>query len=45
LSLPPEATLRDVIRANAGHIRYVTLDDDRVLRDIDTPEDYQNINR
>ncbi|HZY42255.1 MAG TPA: nucleotidyltransferase family protein [Anaerolineae bacterium] len=45
LSLPPEATLRDVIRANADHIRYVTFDDDSVLRDIDTPEDYQNINR
>jgi CTP:molybdopterin cytidylyltransferase MocA len=34
LSLPPEATLCDVIR-----------DDDGVLRDIDTPEDYQKINR
>lgn len=45
LALPPEASLRDVIRANAEHIHYVTFDDDRVLRDIDTPEDYQNINR
>ena len=43
LSLPPEATLRDVIRANADHIRYITFDDDSVLRDIDTPKDYQEI--
>ena len=35
--------LRDVIRANADHIRYVTFSDDSVLRDIDTPEDYQKI--
>jgi molybdenum cofactor cytidylyltransferase len=40
LALPPEAALRDVIRANAGHTRYVTFDDDCVLRDMDTPEDY-----
>ncbi|MBP7689412.1 MAG: nucleotidyltransferase family protein [Thermoflexales bacterium] len=45
LALPPEASLRDVIRANADHICYITFDDDSVLRDIDTPEDYQNINR
>ena len=44
LALPPEASLHDVIRANADHIRYITFDDDSVLRDIDTPEDYQNIN-
>ena len=43
LSLPPDATLRDVIHANADHIRYVTFDDDSVLRDIDTPEDYLNL--
>jgi molybdenum cofactor cytidylyltransferase len=45
LALPPEAALRDVIRAHAGHIRYITCDDDSVLRDMDTPEDYQNVNR
>ena len=43
LALPPAATLRDVIRANADHIRYVTFADDSVLRDIDTPEDYQGL--
>ncbi len=43
LALPPEASLRDVIRAHADHIRYITFDDDSVLRDIDTPEDYQNL--
>lgn len=45
LALPPEASLRDVIRAHADHIHYITFDDDSVLRDIDTPEDYQNISR
>jgi molybdenum cofactor cytidylyltransferase len=43
LSLPPAATLRDVIRAHTDHIRYVTFEDDSVLRDIDTPEDYQSL--
>ncbi len=45
LALPPEASLRDVIRANADHIHYILFEDDSVLRDIDTPEDYQNIQR
>ncbi len=45
LALPPEASLRDVIRAHADHMRYIVFDDDSVLRDIDTPEDYRNINR
>lgn len=43
LALPPEASLRDVIRVNESHIRYVLCDDDSVLRDIDTPEDYQEV--
>ena len=41
LALPPHATLREVIRANADRIHYVNVDDDSVLRDIDTPDDYQ----
>jgi molybdenum cofactor cytidylyltransferase len=41
LALPPEASLRDVIRANEARLRYVLCDDDSVLRDIDTPEDYR----
>lgn len=43
LALPPEASLRDVIRAHSDRIRYIVFDDDSVLRDIDTPEDYQNL--
>jgi len=43
LALPPEASLRDVIRANEARIHYVLFEDDSVLRDIDTPEDYQEI--
>ncbi len=41
LSLPPTATLRDFIHVNEVKIRYVEVDDDSVIRDIDTPEDYQ----
>ncbi len=42
-SLPKEATLRDLIRANEDRIRYVVVDNDSILRDIDTPEDYQEL--
>ena len=40
LAAPAEATLRDVIQAHADRIRYVEVESDSVLRDIDTPEDY-----
>jgi molybdenum cofactor cytidylyltransferase len=45
LARPPEATLRDVIRANELRIRYVVAADDSVLHDMDTPEDYEQVNR
>lgn len=45
LALPPQAMLRDLIHAHAEHIRYVIVDDDSVLRDIDTPDDYQAVLR
>ncbi len=41
LDLPYEAAPRDVIEANADEIAYVTVDNDSVLRDVDTPEAYE----
>lgn len=40
LGLGPEATLRDIVRAHAGDVLEVEIDDPDILRDIDTPEDY-----
>jgi molybdenum cofactor cytidylyltransferase len=41
LDLPADAAPRDLIRANEQEIYHVVVDTDTVLRDIDTPEDYQ----
>lgn len=43
LTLPAEQTLRDVIRGHAECIRYVNVDSDVILRDMDTPEDYAGL--
>jgi len=43
LSLPSTATLRDFIRSHEDRIRYVEIDSDSVLKDVDTPEDYQEL--
>ncbi len=40
LSLPQESTLRDVIQVSEDHIRYVVVENDSVLREMDMPEDY-----
>ena len=40
LALPETATLRDFIRAHDDQIRYVVVETDSVLKDLDTPEDY-----
>jgi molybdenum cofactor cytidylyltransferase len=45
LASPAEATLRAVINARAECIRYVEVESDSVLRDIDTPEDYEQAMR
>ncbi len=45
LELAPEAQARDVIRRHRGRTRYVDVDDPAVLRDIDTPADYQELLR
>jgi CTP:molybdopterin cytidylyltransferase MocA len=41
LALPPEASARQVMAAHAAEIVYLAASDDRVLMDMDTPEDYQ----
>lgn len=43
LALPETASLRDFIRAHEDHIRYVVVDTDSVLQDLDTPEEYQRL--
>jgi molybdenum cofactor cytidylyltransferase len=40
LALPAGGSARDVLAAHAGHTRYVDCNDDRLLVDMDTPEDY-----
>jgi len=41
LALPPESTARAVMSAHEHEIAYVQAADDRVLMDMDTPEDYE----
>ncbi len=42
LDLPEDGSLRDVIYAHAEQIAYVAVDTDSVLRDVDTPQDYDD---
>jgi len=41
MALQPPRTLRDVLTAQPERILYVPVDTDSVLRDLDTPADYQ----
>jgi molybdenum cofactor cytidylyltransferase len=41
LAVPDSGTARAVMTAHAGEIVHLDADDDRVLMDMDTPEDYQ----
>lgn len=43
LALSPNSILRDFIRAHEDRIRYVEVNSDSVLRDMDTLEDYNNL--
>jgi molybdenum cofactor cytidylyltransferase len=42
LSLPRDDNLRSVLRARNTHVHWVVVDTASVLRDIDTPADYQH---
>ena len=39
-ALRPSASLRDYLRHRSSDIRYVVVDDEGVVRDVDHPEDY-----
>jgi molybdenum cofactor cytidylyltransferase len=41
LNLPFDRSLRDVMNAYKDETAYVVTDDDNILRDMDTPEDYR----
>jgi molybdenum cofactor cytidylyltransferase len=41
LSIPEDKNLRSVLRARSTHVHWVVVDTASVLRDIDTPADYQ----
>ena len=43
LALPETVTLRDFIRAHEDQIRYVVVETDSVLKDVDTPEEYEDL--
>lgn len=41
LNLPSEKTLRDFINAHAHEISYLNVETEDILKDLDTPEDYE----
>jgi CTP:molybdopterin cytidylyltransferase MocA len=45
LALPPGAAPRDVINRHGERTQYVSVDDDSILRDVDTPEAYRSERR
>jgi molybdenum cofactor cytidylyltransferase len=45
LALPDDGAPRDVINAHSDRIAYVNVDNDSVLNDVDTPEDYDEARR
>lgn len=40
-ALGAEATMRDFMRAHVAEIRHLPVESDAILRDMDTPDDYQ----
>jgi molybdenum cofactor cytidylyltransferase len=45
LNLPAGGAPRDVINAHAEAIHYINVDTDSVLKDVDTPDDYEQARR
>lgn len=43
LSLPPSAVLSEFLNDHADQIHYLPVDNDSILRDIDTPQDYARL--
>lgn len=45
LALPPDGAPRDVINRHADAIHYIIVEDDSILFDVDTPEQYREARR
>jgi len=43
LALPLDASLRELLRAHPDWPRYIEVDTESILRDMDTPEDYRRV--
>lgn len=43
LDAPAGTTLRDVMRARSSLVRYIDVDTDSIIQDMDTPEQYQEM--
>lgn len=43
LALPLDASLRELLRAHPGWLRYIEVDTESILQDMDTPEDYHRV--
>lgn len=41
MNIPRDGSLSDFMKRYQEQIRYVTIDDDSILRDVDTPQDYK----
>jgi molybdenum cofactor cytidylyltransferase len=44
-ALDPDVGLRELMRRHPEAVRHVVVDEERVLQDMDTPEDYQRVLR
>jgi molybdenum cofactor cytidylyltransferase len=45
LALPPDGALRDLLNVHSADIAYVVVENDSVLHDIDTPDEYRQERR
>jgi molybdenum cofactor cytidylyltransferase len=45
LALPADGALRDLLNEHAQEIGYIVVDNDSVLNDIDTPDEYEQERR
>jgi molybdenum cofactor cytidylyltransferase len=43
MSIKPPLTMRDFINAHHNEIDYVKVDDENIIKDMDTPEDYHHL--
>jgi CTP:molybdopterin cytidylyltransferase MocA len=43
MTLQAPLTMRDFMRSNQADIQYVLVEDENIIKDMDTPEDYQRL--